>query len=265
MDTRFWGPSGWKLIHLAAVSYNPNKRAHMRRWLASLPYILPCKFCRASLMEYYDELPYESSLDSAKSLLRWTYKIHGLVNEKLRGQGQTIPCDPTFKEVETYYKSWIQADPSCARFPVWDFLFSVAYQHPRATNNSTPMPDAPERPPSKCSLKNKCRWNFISAEERMPFYRTFWQELIHILPTDQLQARWRNALQQIPLGRTIEARRPLVLWVWHMHKSTDVEQEAFPAVCRRLLTHSSNCSKSKRARTCRRSSRNLTSKKKHTL
>ena len=96
----------------------------------------------------------------------------------------------------------------------------------------------------------------------MPYYRTFWQELIHILPTDQLQARWRSALQQYPIGKSTEARRPLVLWVWHMHRATDIEQQAFPAVCRRLVTHSSDCSKSRRARTCRR---RATRKKKPTL
>ncbi len=261
MDTRFWGPSGWKLIHLAAAAYKPTDRAHMRRWLASLPYVLPCKFCRASLTEYYEQLPYESALDSAKDLLRWTYKIHGKVNDKLRSQGQTIPCDPSLKEVSNYYMSWLQADPSCARFPVWDFLFSVAYQHPRATVGSTPMPDAPEQLPARCSLKDKCRWNYLSAEARMPAYRTFWQEAIHILPTDQLQDRWRNALKQYPLGATLESRRPLMLWVWHMHKATDIDQQAFPAVCRRLMTHSSDCSKSKRAKTCRRTRQRVTRKK----
>ncbi len=252
MDTRFWGPSGWKLIHLAAAAYTPASRGHMRRWLASLPYVLPCKFCRASLTTYYEELPYEPALNSAKDLLRWTYKIHGKVNDKLRGQGQTIPCDPSLKEVTNYYKSWLRADPSCARFPVWDFLLSVAYQHPRATHGSTPMPDAPEKLPAHCSLKDKCRWNFISAEERMPAFRTFWRELIHILPTQALQDRWRQALKAHPMNMALESRRELVLWAWRMYRTTDLEQEAFPAVCRRLMTHSSNCSKSKRARTCRR-------------
>jgi len=269
MDTRFWGPSGWKLIHLAAAAYNPSRKSHMRRWLASLPYVLPCKFCRASLTTYYEELPYEAALGSAKELLKWSYKIHGKVNEKLRSQGQTIPCDPTYKEVKSYYMSWLQSNPSCAQFPVWDFLFSVAYQHPRTTSGSTPMPDAPQTPPPRCSLKDKCRWNFISAEERMPAFRTFWQELIHILPTDQLQSRWRKALVQYPLGRITEARRPLILWVWHMHKATDIDQEAFPAICRRLITHSSDCSKSKRARTCRsrqsQKNKRQTRKKKPTL
>jgi hypothetical protein len=87
----------------------------------------------------------------------------------------------------------------------------------------------------------------------MPAFRTFWQELIHILPTDQLQDRWSKALEQYPMDSALESRRPLMLWTWHMHKATDIDQQAFPAVCRRLLSHSSDCSKSKSARTCRRS------------
>ncbi len=253
MDTRFWGPSGWKLIHLAAAAYSPAKKVYMRRWLASLPYVLPCKFCRASLTGYYDELPFEHALNSSTDLLRWSYKIHGKVNEKLRGQGQTIACDPSFKEVANYYMSWLKEDPTCQNFPVWEFLLSAAYQHPRATHGSTPMPDAPEKLPPKCSLKDKCRWNYITAEERMPAYRTFWRVLPHILPTKALQVRWAAALKANPLGEALESKGSLVRWVWRMQKATDNKCDQFPAVCRKLAAHSSDCHKSKRARTCRAS------------
>lgn len=251
MDTRFWGPSGWKLIHLAAANYTPAHKPHMRRWLATLPYVLPCKFCRASLTEYYEELPFESALQSGSTaLLKWTHAIHGKVNEKLRGQGQTIKCDPSFKEVQTYYKSWLTDESACVRFPIWEFLLSVAHQHPRSIHGSSPMPDAPEKPPKACSLKDKCRWNYITAEERMPAFRTFWHELPHIMPKP-LQVRWLTALKENPLTIAMESRKKLVPWVWRMQKATDENCDQFPAVCRRLAAHSSDCHKSKRARTCR--------------
>jgi hypothetical protein len=260
MDTRFWGPSGWKLIHLAATAYTPSNKAHMRRWLAALPYVLPCKFCRASLISYYEELSVEPALTSADKLLRWTYKIHGKVNDKLRGQGQTIKCDPPFSEVRNYYMSWLEDDTKCSRFPIWEFLLSVAYQHPRSTHGSTPMPDAPPEPPKHCSLKDKCRWNYITADERMPAFRTFWRELPHILPKS-LQVRWLDALHSAPLAPALESRKKLVPWVWRIQKATDTECEQFPAVCRRLAAHSSDCHKSKRAKTCRKKRSGRTARK----
>jgi hypothetical protein len=43
MDTRFWGPSGWRLLHLITYTYDPITQRHaMRKFLEALPYILPC-------------------------------------------------------------------------------------------------------------------------------------------------------------------------------------------------------------------------------
>ena len=57
MDTRFWGPSGWQLLHSITNKYpnNPDKleKDAYEIFFKSLPFILPCIYCRNSLTEYY--------------------------------------------------------------------------------------------------------------------------------------------------------------------------------------------------------------------
>ena len=53
MDTRFWGPDGWKLLHSITENYPtvPDKKNKdlYRKFFLSLPYVLPCVYCRKSL------------------------------------------------------------------------------------------------------------------------------------------------------------------------------------------------------------------------
>ena len=56
MDTKFWGPSGWKLLHYMTESY-PDKpsethKANMITFFNVLGEVLPCKYCRISFKEY---------------------------------------------------------------------------------------------------------------------------------------------------------------------------------------------------------------------
>ena len=86
MDTRFWGPSGWKLLHLITFDYkySPENAVTYAQFFETIPYILPCKFCRASLTDYYREHPFKTqdSLTKNLDLKRWLYNIHNCVNDK---------------------------------------------------------------------------------------------------------------------------------------------------------------------------------------
>ena len=163
MDTRFWGPSGWRLLHLMTFAYNPQRdKKAMREFLKCLPFVLPCKFCRSSLSQYYEELPYEPALESTSALTRWMWKIHGKVNNKLRGQGQTIPPDPTFAMVKRIYTERLAHGCSKTEFPGWEFLFSIVENHPLTRGeHSISMSGAP--PLSSIDSDNDkelCKWNF---------------------------------------------------------------------------------------------------------
>jgi hypothetical protein len=273
MDTRFWGPSGWKLIHLSAVTYTPDKRSVFNEWLSTLPYILPCKFCRASLISYYEELPPDYT--SNKTLSKWLWKIHGKVNDKLRRQGQTIPKDPPFAAVYNKYwrlsnnldvgckrecteleKDILDKDGKCITVEkycsdqIWDFLFATAFQHPRSTKSS-PMTDAPSHIHA-CDLSDpdKCRWNLMEPLEKMPYFRKFWSTLPGIFP-DDFRSKWLRALYHNPMR--VENKHQTLKWLYNQYRNIyHGKVRPFPAVLRELEMHSSDCNKSKRARTCRR-------------
>ena len=88
MDTRFWGPSGWRLLHLITFAYEPERdKKNVCKFFHKLPYVLPCKFCRASLSEYMLEDPVEDACASPEKLQRWLWRIHNKVTAKLRAAG----------------------------------------------------------------------------------------------------------------------------------------------------------------------------------
>lgn len=272
MDTRFWGPSGWKLMHLSAAAYQPDKCMQMNRWLSTLPYILPCKFCRASLISYYEELPPDYT--DARSLSRWMWRVHGKVNDKLRGQGQSIPKDPPFAAVYNKYKGLaknifegcrrecttlekdiqgrdgvcISVEKYCSE-QIWDFLFSVAFQHPISTK-SLPMPDTPAHLPCNLSQPDKCRWNLLEPNEKMPYFRRFWASLPEIFP-ERFSQLWKEGLLKNPMN--VESKKMALRWLYKQYQFIYPKSvRSYPAIISELEMHSSNCNKSKRARTCRR-------------
>jgi hypothetical protein len=253
MDTRFWGPSGWKLLHLATFMYEPSKqKSKMRKFLATLPFILPCKFCRASLTDYYKKHSYTQALESRTKLTRWLYDIHNEVNAKLRSQGILTTPDPSFTQVKDYYTTWINTTLPAERQQVmWIFLFSVAYCHPADTSKtSKPMPDCPSIAFKCKSVKIKNKWNTLRAKQRLPYYKQFWRLLPDILEPDT-QINWKKALETT--RPSITCRKSTLAWLWRMRCAMDHGfTDPYTSVCQSIKSYSSDCSSSVRAKTCRK-------------
>lgn len=117
MDTRYWGPSGWDLLHrISFHSPNPHKL------LANMAEILPCKFCRNSTRYFVREFPY-----NRKEPARWLYIIHNMVNHKLRTQCSKDPKvinpgpDPSFSDIINRYRN-----KSLDKVLGKEFLLSIA-------------------------------------------------------------------------------------------------------------------------------------------
>ena len=117
MDTRYWGPSGWDLLHrISFHSKNPHDV------LANIAEILPCKFCRNSTHRFVKEHPYDK-----RNSEKWLYEIHNKVNHKLRSQCSKDPKvvnpgeDPSFEEVKSRFES-----KSLNELFGQEFLLSVA-------------------------------------------------------------------------------------------------------------------------------------------
>lgn len=254
MDTKFWGPSAWKLLHMASFQYDPKtQHKEMKHFLELLPFVLPCKFCRKSLTEYYATDPPAEALDSAETLSRWLWRIHGKVNNKLRSQGQTIPKDPTYKEVATIYKDYLAQGCSQTHFPGWEFLFSILDNHPLSKEGRSTKPFECAFQPKTVAEKNQ--YNTLSPEERVPFLVEFFKALPAILPYKEWREKW-VAAGSCP-EPVAKGRRSAIAWLWGIRRSLEREFElkncdTYFGLCSTVAAHRSGCSKSSRAKTCRR-------------
>ena len=255
MDTRFWGPSGWKMLHLITFDYeySPTNAITYAQFFESLPYILPCKFCRASLTDYYREYPFSThvNLDPALDLKRWMYNIHNCVNAKLRSQGLNPTKDPSFADVKKIYEKWLICGWQEQLSTFWDFLFAVAYNHPKeAAHHSSPMPDCPKEV-YKC--KDKCeknKWNVLGVRDRIYWFRRFWAFLPAVLPRE-IAKNWEAVEKKNP--PTLACRRSTLAWLWRMRCGLDTDfKDPYTSVCHKIKSFSSDCGKKKRAITCRK-------------
>lgn len=108
METIYWGPSGWRFLHLLTFLYpetpDTGDKILMRDMMALLPDVLPCKYCRASFTKYMANLDITPALETRALLVEWLYKMHNKVNKKLRSQGFCHHDNPTLEHVHRLYQ-----------------------------------------------------------------------------------------------------------------------------------------------------------------
>lgn len=254
MDTRFWGPSGWRLLHLVVSTPKRNRKEdNIKRFFELLPYVLPCKFCRHSLSTYYKKRPIPQDLDSMEM---WLYNIHNDVNDKLRKQKLLNEPNPTFDEVHKRYSEW--ANTPCASTQVlgWDFLFSIANTTPTKLTKSTPMPNAPILLETD-ELRNK--WNTMNYKERIPYIKEWWDLLSEVLPFSPWITFWKKAEKvhkSIPL---YNGKKSAIEWLYKIEKSIcqfmmeEAPHNSFSGLCKEMRAFSSGCTSntSSNMKTCR--------------
>jgi hypothetical protein len=255
MDTRFWGPSGWKMLHLITFDYkySQSNAITYANFFDSIPYILPCKFCRASLTDYYRQYPFKvyHTMNPELDLKKWMYNIHNCVNDKLRKQGLNPNKNPKYSDIKKFYNKWIKCDWQQQLITFWNFLFAVAYNHPKESAlHSKPMPDCPKEV-YKC--KDKCeknKWNVLSLNDRIYWYRRFWSFLPAVLP-EEIAKKWKEVEKKNP--PTLECRRSVLAWLWRMRCALDTDfKDPYTSICKKISLYSSDCGKKKQAITCRK-------------
>ena len=261
MDTRFWGPSAWKLLHMATFKYNPKtQKEDMLTFLSLLPFVLPCKFCRKSLTEYYAADPPSSAMASPATLSRWLWRIHNDVNDKLRVQGQAIAPNPSYKAVEAQYTAYLQEGCSRTQFPGWELLFCILDNHPLSKEGRQSKPISDEAPTTPDDLE-KNRLNLLNPEERLTYVVNFFEVLPHILPYREWEQSWIQHAGPIRDTPIAKGRKRSTAWLYNIRKHMETEfelknKDTYFGVCSTVAAHRSGCSTSKRARTCRKSRKN---------
>ena len=248
MDTRFWGPSGWKLLHLVTFDYkySPTNAIVYSQFFESIPYILPCKFCRSSLSDYYEQYPYTTYVNPGLDLKKWMYNIHNCVNDKLRKQGLNPNTNPKYADVKKVYDDILKCDWTVQLNLIWDFLFAVAYNHPKQSHYD-PMPDCP-KDSYKCKDKRKKnKWNILCIKDKLYWFRRFWLYLPDVLP-EEIAKRWKE--QKNPPA--LQSRRSTLAWLWRMRCGIDSQfKDPYTSICRKITSYSSNC----KGITCRKKMR----------
>jgi hypothetical protein len=244
MDTRYWGPSGWRLLHLISFAAKTLPQKDVCEFFNVVPYVLPCKWCRKSLSEYMQSDPAECQADMSK----WLWRIHNDVNDKLRGQHLAAEPNPSFASVKNIYEARLAAPCTRTVFDGWEFLFSVAESHPMSAAGrvSEPIGDTDSREPLE-----RNRLNVMTPEERLPHYIRFWQLLPKVLPFSE----WRSAATCA--GAQWATRQETLKTLWSMRCTMEEKLEllnrtSFSSLCKELKHYRSGCSASRRGKTCRR-------------
>ena len=260
MDTRFWGPSGWKLIHLVAAE--PMKTERHRKavaaWFSLLPYILPCRYCRASLTDYYVAQPLtETILRDPSRFSRWAYDIHNRVNEKLREQGLLTSPNPIWEEVREHYST--EHSSLCKGTPLlgWDFMTSIAFNTPERDYIPVPMSDTPEDRSKEMDARTRNRYNLLTRAERLRWLHSWWTLTPAILPCSAWRSAWALAMNKVGEPPIERGRDAMVRWMWKIeaHVCADLKCPTPHASLADLTvtvgSFESGCGVSKKGKTCR--------------
>lgn len=257
MDTKYWGPSGWKFLHLitfAKKTNTPQESKNLECFFSTLPYVLPCKFCRSSLSEYLETNPVSSGLESSEpyAFAKWLWKIHNSVNRKLRGQHLHVLPDPPFQIVKKLYTEKFAAGCTRTIFEGWEFLFSIIENHPFSKQSlaGRPIEGAPQTFSSK---EEQVRWNTLPPEDRYEMFQQFWRCLPAVLPYKEWTAIWLTAEKTADWS----TRKSSLKSLWAIRCAMERELKLlnrtdYSSLCSELRTHRSGCSKSVRAKTCRK-------------
>jgi hypothetical protein len=279
MDTRFWGPAGWQLIHnIAQEPQTTTKHKDaVADWFRLLPYALPCKYCRASLADYLTAQPLTpSTLATPAAFSRWTYDIHNRVNAKLRGQGLLQAPDPAWPTIRDLYK---KEHATLCQTPApllgWDFLVSVAYTTPGADYKPSPMPDLPEdiTPAEQATwcLSVRNRYNLLTREERLSALAAWWRRVPSILPCPAWRAAWAAAVQSVGAPPLRRGRDAMMRWMWAVESAVctglrcPTPHASREALCKAVGLYESGCGSaaSRRTKTCRKLLRGRRQTRKH--
>lgn len=242
MDTRFWGPSGWRLLHLVAST--PTRSKAVKEWFGLLEYVLPCKYCRASFHDYIRKLPLtDDIIADPERFGRWMYDIHNMVNDKLRQQGLLKTPNP----------SWDSVKHSKAKeFVGWDFFTSIAFTTPGPGTHSIPLPGGKNAK----TLAERNRYNRLTCAERLRLLRRWWTLIPAILPVPEWRRAWVRSLDSLkpPVSG---GRQAMMKWLWALEEGVcsrlqcETHHDSLPQLETVCAAFESTCGTAKRGKTCR--------------
>jgi len=209
MDTKFWGPSGWILLHMIAYKYpnkpTKNQKETHKKFFESLQETLPCYYCRQSLQKFYQQLPIDEYLNSKELLTEWIYLIHNKVNNKLRKQKLLNTQNPSKEEVDTRFKKLMSEECPMAG---WKFIYAIAFNYPR---NSKGI-----------------------SNYKKEAYHTFFNSLGKVAPCSEFKKYYNLAIEKSPINICLQNRTKLAKWLYNINcrVNKNLKKKDFHKTCR---------------------------------
>ena len=84
MNQNIWGSSMWFTLHTITFAYpifpTPTEKMHMKNFINSLQFILPCKTCQKHYQRHLSETISDRFLDNRKNFVYWMIDLHNIVN-----------------------------------------------------------------------------------------------------------------------------------------------------------------------------------------
>lgn len=98
MVTSVWGPSLWHTLHTISFNYpvNPTVKDKVRymKFMKSLVYVLPCRYCRENLIKNYKSNPLTNGdMKDRHAFSKYVYNLHEIVNKMLGKESALSYCD----------------------------------------------------------------------------------------------------------------------------------------------------------------------------
>jgi hypothetical protein len=250
MDTRYWGPSGWKLLHSITFSYEEKLKKQYVDFFNVIAFILPCKFCRKSYSEYIINDPVD--VTSKESLTKWLWRIHNKVNDKLRSQGLCSTDDPSFSIVKKLYEEKLHQGCSKVHFEGWEFLFSIVEGHPTSKLSLGSKPFDTSETINTPLLHNM--YNTMKPSERLTYFKDFWIILPKVLPFHEWRELWKKFEPPSSAWNTrAESLKNLYRIRCSLENALELQNKTkFSSLCKELRSYKSGCNKSKKSKTCRK-------------
>jgi len=119
IDPKYWGPSGWKILHRLSFMFSDIEEAH--NFFISLEYLLPCPKCRYNYNRHISSVKFPVDL---RDIPLWVYKIHNKIN-KTRS--------PSYSNIVKY---WDAIDKTKVDDNEWIFIEALAENFPKNNKNN---------------------------------------------------------------------------------------------------------------------------------
>ena len=224
MDTRFWGPDGWKLLHSIAYKFpkNPNQKTKKiySKFFNSLQHVLPCIYCRNSFAKYIKELPVENYLKNKTTFFKWMYDMHNKVNNKLKNQGLNKKTNPKLSEIKKFYKDYVNKNSflKCNDAPGMIFIYSIIFNYPL----------------NKDDFKTKTR---------IYQHKIFLKLLGELYPYEYFRNEYNSILKQTDFNKILQKRCLLKRWFYNIDKTLNEKCLSYNERCKLIELYRASCKK----------------------